>query len=84
MCRPVRIPAARDPADTGRVTNRVGGDVEALKDTLEICLILHNIKHFQERHGLYASKFLGNERVKIIAPLFAIGDDIYAGFILET
>jgi hypothetical protein len=54
-----------------------------VEDTLKTRLILHDVKHFQECHELDTGKFLGNERVKIVAPLFTVGDDVHSGVLLE-
>jgi hypothetical protein len=76
--------AALDPPDAGRIADRVRRDVEGLEHAFEARLVLHDVEHLQERHELYASELLGHERVEVVAPLFAVGNDVNPGLFLEA
>ena len=76
-------PAPLDLPGADRTADRVRGHIERLQQALEPGLVLDDLEHLGERHQAHARQLLGDERIEVVAPQFAVGDDVAAEGVLE-
>jgi hypothetical protein len=69
-------------ADYGRVLNGKGRHIQGIEQRLEGGFVLDIFQEVSHGHQADAVQAVADERVKIVAPLLAVRDDINAGVFL--
>src|SRR5262245_41974927 len=65
-----------------RTADRIRGDVERLEQLLERRLVLDDVEHLREGHQADPFELLRDERVEVVAPQLAVGDDVTPEIVL--
>ena len=78
-----RLPPG-DARRADRAADRIGRHVERLQELLEPGLVFDDLQHLGEGHEPHAGHLVGDERIEVVAPQFAVRDDVAAERLLQA
>ena len=73
-----------DARRADRAADRISRHVERLEELLEASLVFDDFQHLGKGHEPHAGQLVGDERVEVVAPQFAVRDDVAAERLLQA